>query len=226
MPLAESTTQGMVGGGMRLLGLVRDIVVPSRRLIGGLVPVLVAVTLALLSYAWLQRIAALDGATGAAKTRLPDYWMDGVSRTLIDANGEVEAVLNAIRMTHYPDDDSTELEQPRLALYNGDDSPWLVNAESGWVSGDGTVVRLDGAVEIFRLDGKGERRYEVLTANVRLLPRERYAETEEPAVITGPATQTHAVGLRANLSRNRLQLLNRVRTVYEPPGYTPTPESR
>lgn len=212
MPLADVGVRRLTATGMRLLG--------------GLLPVLVAVGLALLSYAWLQRIAALDDGAGGPLTRRPDYWMDGVSRTLLDANGEVEAVLDATRMTHYPDDDSTALEQPRLALYNGPGSPWRVNAESGWISGDGSVVRLDGAVEIFRLDADGRRRFEILTSDVRLLPRERYAETEAPAVMTGPSTQTHAIGLRANLSRNRLQLLNRVRTVYEPRGYEPTPASR
>ena len=227
MPLAETDMAPEPARGRRRLRRILRRAVPVRGLIGGLVPVLAAVGLALASYGWLQRIAALDAQDAGALARLPDYWMEGVNRTLLSDSGEVEAVLDAVRMVHFPDDNSTELEQPRLALYNATNkTPWLVESETGWVSGDGEVVRLNGAVEIFRLDEAGVRRYEVLTANVKLLPRERYAETDEPALITGPSTQTHAVGLRANLSRNRLQLLDRVRTVYEPSGYQPPEDSR
>lgn len=188
----------------------------SRGILRALIPVIVAVAAAWVSSLWLQRLAEPPPAPAADDRRLPDYWMEGVERTALDEAGAVASVLTAERLEHYPFDGSSELVRPRLALYNGATRPWFVVAEHAWASGDGEVVRLNGPVEIFRRDDEGARSLEVETFDLKVLPREKYAETAREATITGPQTVTTGVGLRANFSVNRLELLGKVRTRHEP----------
>ena len=190
-----------------------------RRLTGttrALIPVAAALAAAWVSYLWLERLAEPPPEAGLEDRRLPDYWMEGVERTALDEAGAVASVLTAERLEHYPFDDATELVRPRLALYNGAPRPWFVVAEHAWASGDGEVVRLNGPVEIFRRADDGARTLEVATFDLRVLPKEKYAETAREATITGPQTVTTGIGMRVNFSVNRLELLGKVRTRHEP----------
>jgi len=207
---------GALGALDRIVSLAVLLARPSRRLVGGLVPVALALAAAFASYWWLQRIAEPEPGAGVDERGLPDYWMDGVRRTTLDDTGAVASVLTADRLEHFPADDSSELVHPRLALYNGAVEPWIVIAEHAYASGAGDVVELNGAVDIYRRDASGAKRIEVVTSDLRILPKEQYAETERPATITAPDTVTTGIGMRVNFSVDRLELLNNVRTRHEP----------
>ena len=200
----------------RVASLVVGVFAPSLNFLRSLIPIAFAATAAFASYWWLQRMEGGEGAVSREKRQLPDYWMEQMHRVNFDLTGELASTLTASYMEHFPHDDSFELEAPRLAIYNGAAAPWHVVAERAWTNGDGKVVELIGAVEIFRLDESGQREYEVLTSDVKYLPEERYAETENAATINGPGLVTNSIGLKANFSRERLQLLSRVKTHYEP----------
>jgi lipopolysaccharide export system protein LptC len=165
---------------------------------------------------WLwQRLDEGDGVAAQVRPHKPDYYIEKMIRNSMDKNGELRNILHAERVVHYPDDDSTELSKPRMEIYNGRSQPWHVVSDSGWVSSGNEVVLLKGDVEIWRLDDDGRRELEVLTTELRVLPKEKYAETDNAATITSQGTVTKTVGMRANFAHDRLELLNNVRTRYE-----------
>ena len=165
---------------------------------------------------WLwQQLDEADAPVLKVQEHEPDYYIEEMVRTSTDETGTVQNVLYADLVLHFPDDDSTELTRPRMEIYNGRDRPWYVIAESGWVSSGNEVVLLHGEVEIWRNDDEGERNFEVLTSELRILPQERYAETDDPATITSPTTVTTTIGMRANFAHDRLELLQRVRSRHE-----------
>lgn len=165
---------------------------------------------------WLwQNLEDEEVSTGQPAPHERDYYITDMVRTTMGAEGELKNVLTAELVEHFPDDDSTELASPHLQIYNGDVEPWHVIAERGWVSSGNDVVLLHGEVEIWRDGEHGERQYEVLTSELRVLPKEQYAETDNPTTIIGPSTVTHAIGMRANFAHDRLELLERVRSRHE-----------
>lgn len=169
----------------------------------------------MLSFWLLQNLERTETAARRAKAHDPDYYLEDMVRHSLGEDGGLRHILKARRVLHYPDDDSMELASPHLEIYNGDGEPWHVIAERGWVSGDNDVVLLHGEVEIWRLGADGERAHQVLTTELRVLPREQYAETDNPSIIVSPTTITHAIGVRANLAHDRLELVKRVRSRYE-----------
>ena len=62
----------------------------------------------------------------------------------------------------------------------------------------------------------GKREIHIETHDLRVLPREEYAETELPVSISTPESLTHATGMRAYLDESRVQLLSKVKTTIEP----------
>ena len=145
----------------------------------------------------------------------PDYYMENFVRTAMDAEGIVKDRLRADFMVHYPDDDTSELVQPHMEIYNEADKPWHVVAERAWVGSGNEVVLLYGEVEIWRPGAGGERRIEVLTRDLRVLLQEDYAETDHPATIRSPNTVVNAIGMRANFGRNRIELVDQVRSRHD-----------
>jgi len=176
---------------------------------------LIAVLLSAGSF-WLWRLLVdEEGRPATAGPHEPDYYLVDMVRHTMNKQGELQNVLIADRVYHYPDDDSTELARPRMEIYNDTASPWQVVAERGTVQSNTELVMLHGRVEIWRLDDAGERELEILTSELRVFPKVQYAETDNAATIKGPGSVTKTRGFRANFSHNRLELLERVRSRIE-----------
>jgi len=171
---------------------------------------------AVLSFWWLEAMQRADTAPTRTSRHEPDYYLDHMVRRTLGDDGVTRSILYSKRVEHFPDDDSIELASPHLELYNSDPQPWHVSAESGWISSGNNVVLLHGAVEIWKLDRAGKRRFQILTTELRVLPKERYAETDSATTIVSPASVTRAIGMRANLAHDKLELVNRVRSRHEP----------
>lgn len=176
--------------------------------------------LGILSFWLLQNLEESERVARAPARHEPDYVIENMVRRTTGTAGELRNILRADRVEHFPDDDTTELASPHLEIYNGAAEPWHVIAERGWISAGNDVVLLHGEVEIWRYGASGERNYQVLTTELRVLPKEQYAETDNPTIIVSPSAVAHAIGMRANFAHDRVELINRVRSRYEgkPPG--------
>ena len=167
------------------------------------------------SFWMLQRLEIEERNATARRLHEPDYYIDNMIRRTLGPLGETANILRAERLEHFADDDSTELASPHLEIYNGNPEPWHVIAAHGWVSSCNEVVLLHGPVEIWRQNKAGKRIYQVLTSELRVLPKEQYAESAEPTTIIAPATVAHSIGMRANFAHERVELLNQVRARHE-----------
>jgi lipopolysaccharide export system protein LptC len=148
--------------------------------------------------AWWQQFGQTPEATPTVvRERLPDYRVDGLTATAMDAAGRPARRLTADAMRHYPDDDSSELDRPVLILYRSDGPPWDIRSETGWVSGDGERVLLHGQVVVDR-EGSGEARPVHLTTSELLVrPRQEYAETSMPVKLTSGEDWLTSTGMQA-----------------------------
>ena len=145
----------------------------------------------------------------------PDYYIENMIRRTMDESGEVRTILYADLVEHFPSDDSMDLQKPYLQLYNTAGQPWHVKSETGWVSSGNEVILLHGEVEIWRLDSEQKRIIQALTSELRVLPDDEYAESNEPSIIIHPSAVTYSIGLRANFSHNHLELVREVRSMHK-----------
>ena len=176
-----------------------------------------AFLLALAAGSWWLRQGEEDTTPRQAHpAHTPDYWIDGLSARTMDAQGRPRRLLQAESMRHFPDDDSTELTRPELTLLEAEGPPWRIRSELGWVSPDGELVLLQGEVHIER-SGDGEARpLHLVTRDLRVQPKDEYAETEQAVRIDSGPHWLESNGLQAWLREPvRIKLLADVRGHYD-----------
>lgn len=145
-----------------------------------------------------------------------DYYFEGFHALRMGLNGEPVQRLTGARMSHFPDDDSTELEQPHLLSYADQGPPWELRAERARITERGDLIYLPGPVQLNRSAGPANADLEAETEDLTLRVQERVGETERAVSIVSGGDMMRADGMRIELEAGRLQLLSRVRATYEP----------
>lgn len=188
-----------------------------------LFPLAVLGLLALLTL-WIDRTVQppeprVDGST----RHDPDYMLNNFVTTKTDVAGNISHVLKASEMRHYPDDDSTELENPHFTQYGGPGQPnTMIEGKRGSVSGNGEIVKFYDDVRVVRQASADKEEMTLTTDYLELEPKREVATTNRPVVITqGPKTVVRAVGMIYDKKNQTIQLNKRVRTHYEKPAARP-----
>jgi len=164
---------------------------------------------------WLAREQREAAPKVPRPPHTPDYWIEGLSARTMDLQGRPRRLLLADSLRHFPDDDSTELTAPRLQLLEPGRPPWRIRSELGWVSPDGELVLLQGKVNIERAGIDGNRPVHLVTRDLRVQPKQEYAETEQPVRVDSGPHWIESTGLQAWLRQPvRIKLLADVRGHY------------
>jgi len=175
-----------------------------------LLTILAAVTV------WLDREVQPPEHSADAKARHdPDYIVENFSASRIGKDGRPQHTLHAKRMVHYPDDDSTHLDAPRLVTYRGTEEAVTVTAKTALLSSNGENAYLSDGVRLTRSarDGNGELIME--TNWLHVIPEEHIARTDQAVQISDANMLITAVGLELNNETRILKLLSNVRGRYE-----------
>ena len=129
---------------------------------------------------WLQQGNEHQIGGRVDNDRRPDYTVDNFTATEMGEDGTPEQRLVATGLRHFADDDSNELQSPRLTIFEEDTPPWLVRSQTAWVSGDNNEILLQGEVFIDRIAGERTRPVHIQTRELLVKRRESYARTEQP----------------------------------------------
>ena len=92
--------------------------------------------LALLTF-WLERAARVEQGHPSLRRHDPDYLAHDFKVVAYGETGAAVSTLSARKMVHYPDDDSTELESPRVVQTKPGEAPMTLTADRGALSQDG-----------------------------------------------------------------------------------------
>ncbi len=178
--------------------------------------IVLAVVLLIVAYGnWL--IKTFQTTTGMAPREVrhePDFFIEEVSSTLMDAEGNPLYRLEAAVINHYPDDKSLALQAPRLEYYRHPLPPWTALAEAGRVYDEGRQVFLDGDVSMYRPAEGKQPATELHTDDLLVLPEDNYAETAARVKIISGKSQLKGTGLRAYLDEGRLEILANGEGIY------------
>jgi len=138
-----------------------------------------ALILLLLISFWLLRSSQDEAQTSTQEEHVIDYMLRDLSTTTFGQDGKPHRTLNTPELKHYQDDDTSELLAPHIVAHQGAQPPWNIYSDTGWVSGDGELILLNGKVKMRREAFADNPSMNVDTKNLRVRPNEDYAETEE-----------------------------------------------
>jgi lipopolysaccharide export system protein LptC len=181
--------------------------------LSNLFPLALMALLAALTY-WLDRLVQSPAAAPNALLRHdPDYIVDNLLATRMDVNGRIKNTLFAVKLVHFPDDDTTELAAPRFISY-AKSAPVTITAKTGLVSSNGENVYFKDNVRVVRAPYGEKSEMVVNTDYLHVLPDDNIAKTDRAVTITDANMVVNAVGMEMN-SETRIMLLNaRVKGVY------------
>jgi lipopolysaccharide export system protein LptC len=181
--------------------------------LSNLFPLALMALLAALTY-WLDRLVQSPAAAPNALLRHdPDYIVDNLLATRMDVNGRIKNTLFAVKLVHFPDDDTTELAAPRFISY-AKSAPVTITSKTGLVSSNGENVYFKDNVRVVRAPYGEKSEMVVNTDYLHVLPDDNIAKTDRAVTITDANMVVNAVGMEMN-SETRIMLLNaRVKGVY------------
>ena len=178
-------------------------------------PVVLLAAFAALTF-WLDRQMNPPAHSGDGKARHdPDYIVENFTATRIGEDGVPRYTLSARRMVHYPDDDTTFLETPKLVNFAKSGITVTVTSKHAMLSSDGEDVYLTDDVRLLRSASGNKGELKVETSYLHVVPNQDIAKTDKPVQISDSQTRITSVGLEFNNRTRILKLLSNVRGTYE-----------
>ncbi len=180
-------------------------------IIRGLVPIVFLVALAALSTWYLRQIEDNLERQRSADSTAPRAFGTGVALTRLGADGLPRYTLEAAKMTQGPGTSGIDLLDPRYSGFESQRMTRRGSAERGWVADGHKLVKLYDSVRLEELDAGGGRPAVMSTSYLEIYPDDNVAQTSLPVEIATGTGIVNAVGMRADLGRDRVWLETKVR---------------
>lgn len=183
-----------------------------------LFPLVLAAFMAFITF-WINKTVEQQGPkTDGSNRHDTDYIMENFITTQTDEFGNLRYTLAAEKMTHYPDDDSTVLKQPKFTQYATDKPYTQIKGNHANVSSDGEQIEVLKDVVVVREATADKGEMHVFADKLIIFPQQDLVKTDTPVVIKqAPKTIIHATGMIYDKQKKTIQLLNKVRAHYEKP---------
>jgi lipopolysaccharide export system protein LptC len=141
-----------------------------------------------------------------------DLYAEQVHGTKYDVSGREVQNFRAVSMQHYQPSNHTKLITPIVESSGRDGKIWDTTAVEGTLIGDDEIL-LQGDVAI----RDRERTMQLRTETLRYFPDRGEAATEVAVILRKDNDTTRAVGMRADLNNNRVELLHQVESIHVQP---------
>jgi lipopolysaccharide export system protein LptC len=145
-----------------------------------------------------------------------DYTLGDFTLNALDAQGKLSFQTVGPFLARRGEDGSIFVTTPDYVLYDGGGHEWKGRSDSAWVNKQGTIMKLQGHVEMHRQADKGVQPVDIVTRDMTTWPKDKKMETAAPATIVQPGSILRGVGMRGDLNTKELELLSDVHATIEP----------
>jgi len=164
-----------------------------------------------------------------------DYYLEDFRTRRFDASGALEYVVSGDSLSHFPDEDVSDVVAPRIELRRAD-VRWQAEAENGRFETDPDVFTLLGDVRLERVvtalpagdtvaessspDGQSHDPVfggpvTITTRDLALALDTDEVSTDAPFEIVAPGWRLAGTGLRSTIDAGKLELLSNVNGTYD-----------
>jgi lipopolysaccharide export system protein LptC len=180
--------------------------VPTTRLF----PLALMLSLAALTF-YLDRTVNEEDSHPALRRHDADYLVTNFTTTTYNREGLAETMLSAARMVHYPDDDSTELEKPRVVQTKPEEPRVTMRADRGKLERAGEDIYLYDNVVLEREAGAGHGAARLTTDYLHVVRDRSLVRTDREVKIVEPSRALSGRGMEYNNETGHFTLKSEVR---------------
>lgn len=148
--------------------------------------------------------------------RKSDYYLEAFTIDTLTAAGALKHRLSGKTLTHFPHDDSAEIEDLRLLLVQPGKPSWTITSQYGWITSGAVRAELRGEVVMIRADAPGAPGIRIDSRDMRLDTQSHQFDTDAPVLIVSDLWQARGTGMRSNTDTGDFTLLANVKYTYEP----------
>jgi lipopolysaccharide export system protein LptC len=178
--------------------------------VANLLPIMLMLLLAALTL-WLRITMEAPGNSSNGQQRHdPDAIIDNFTVTRLNEQGAPQYTLTATRMTHFTDDDSTELAAPQV-VKRGEGPAVTITAERGTVTRDGAEAYFHGNVLVVRAATAEREELQVRTDYLHVLAEQNIARTDRAVTITEGRSVLSGVGMEFDEKARQFALFSQVK---------------
>jgi lipopolysaccharide export system protein LptC len=179
-----------------------------------LFPLLLMLTLALLTF-WLERLTQEEPVPAAPRRHDPDFIIEGFTLTEFGADGKPVTTLSAARMTHFPDDGSTDLLAPRAVQTRPGEPRLRLAADRGTLTQDGNELLLYDNVMLARDNAAGAEESRLRSNFLHFVSARALVRTDREVEYSAPGRSLRGRGMEYDNTTGQLLLHAQVRGTYE-----------
>jgi lipopolysaccharide export system protein LptC len=156
-----------------------------------------------------------------------DYTLGNFTLDALDEQGHHSFTMIAPRLARKEDDGSIYVTAPNYEIVDNSGNLWKGKSESAWVNHDGTIMKLDGDVDMHRIETEKVTPVQLLTRDLTVTSdpknkddpkqqRERKMETDALATIIDPQTVAHGVGMKTDMTLKTIEFLSEFHSTTQP----------
>lgn len=179
---------------------------------------LVVLLLVIAGSGWFLKQQSAEPARAGHDRNGYDSFVRSMNLRAMDNDGNLKYHVRADLMTHFPEAERYDLDQPRVRFLHTDGSEWHVRSEKGQTTASGDRVWLLGRASIDRPATATAVAMRIDTSDLLIEPDNETAETQAAARITSASHQVDSVGFRADFRKRTLQLHSQVRGRFDANG--------
>jgi lipopolysaccharide export system protein LptC len=157
-----------------------------------------------------------------------DYTLTNFTIDALDEAGKLSFSVTGPRLVHKQEDGSVYVTTPDYVMLDNAGNTWKGKSESAWVNKDGTIMKLEGAVDMHRIPTATITPVQMITSDLTVTtspkeknatdpkPREKRMETAALVTITDPGHTERGIGMKADLGLKTMELLSDVHAILQP----------
>ena len=177
----------------------------------GLLPLGLMLLLAAATF-WLeQAVQGPHPMSHEAQRHDPDLIIENFTTVRHGIDGIASYSLSARKMVHYPDNEMTHLDEPRIASFSPDAPPMRIRANEADLSKNGNEAFFYGNVVVLREADKENPELRVTTERLLINQTTDTAHTDDPVVIVRGGSVLRGTGMDANRKERTFVLRSNAR---------------
>lgn len=164
---------------------------------------------------WLNHVSGrVETVDTAGFTHDPDFVVEHLDAMAFDKNGMPYQRLEATRMTHFMDDDTTVLDNPTMRTLDPE-TPLSITSKRALLSADGQQAYFLNQVHVERLAKNGEPPLTLETEYLHVSADAHMMRTHKPVTMRQGRSHISANGMVADDRVKSMSMDGNVRGVYE-----------
>jgi lipopolysaccharide export system protein LptC len=183
-----------------------------------LLTLLVATAAMALGSLWVREVIQRGGGrSGAEAQRIdPDYFVDNFNFVRTSKIGQARYAISGEKLTHFPKDDSYEIELPVVKSLSTDRPSIVARSRIGFANSDASQVQMVDDVRIDRPESKMAPSFHLKSDYMRIFPDDDVMQTDKAVDIMQGTAEITGSGMYANNATLTFSLAHDIHTIVQP----------